>query len=143
MKEFIYERLNEVLNTNMVDVNEVNSLLLNLENDLDFHSHLTSESLGKVYEIINELVLSIDAKEHIVWCYHKNKYEKQSKIVDDELFNSLIFDFRKYSFSLNSILISMLKDDSLSIIQVNKLKNENIDNKLLARLIREFEINKN
>ncbi|WP_221226716.1 hypothetical protein [Paenibacillus baekrokdamisoli] len=92
----------------------INKVELNIQ--MEMHSLLSLEALKFFYENRARLQISDEVKEHLVWWYFKCKF---NEFILDSEFQDLLLVYKETQYiSLESIVISLLKANILSVNQV-------------------------
>jgi len=127
MKNYI-DKINylfEKLYYDEVDYKELNGLLfkISVENQLQIHNDLTEKAIIGLYNLKDRLNLNQYVIEHLEWSYFKNLISDENKI-NDALLKEIINEYKRTKFiAIESILIDLIKEDKITPLQLEEIKN--------------------
>lgn len=122
-------------------IDKVNKILnqLDISDQLVIHETLTKEATGKIFKYLDEIYVHKHVKEHIVWHYYSQIIDEIS-VVNDNFIRELLNEYYKTESSIIiSLLIKLIKKETLSANQV-KLISQNIDSKEVLKKALEFQV---
>ncbi|WP_341278981.1 hypothetical protein [Paenibacillus sp. FSL H8-0537] len=105
-------------------IGTINLLLakMDLDEQLELHGRLSPKALSNIYNARDKVEMHPQVKEHIVFAFFGGKIVEQGQIAKP-LFNEMLYEYKANGFiSLESILITAMKKDSLSLAQVMELE---------------------
>lgn len=106
----------------MDELCKINSLIseMNISRQLGLSGELTPKANSRLYYAMNRIVLIPAAKEHIAYFYFAGRIEKELRL-GDSLLEELLQAFAATGYlALVSLLITEIKRDRLSLMQLEK-----------------------
>ncbi|MBP1991160.1 hypothetical protein [Paenibacillus eucommiae] len=108
-------------------IDKINKIISFLDTDeqLRIHSDLSEVSLKGIYTYRNEININDHAKEHITWWYFRQMVDTIPPMIPDKMLNEIIDEYRRVKYiALESIILNLMKNERLSLKQVDSLKSE-------------------
>ncbi|QUL56310.1 hypothetical protein KDC22_07335 [Paenibacillus tritici] len=113
------KRVLEKDNSNMDKmVEELNNYISRLEvgEQAELHGELSKHQLTSLYKVLNSIVISPSAKEHITWLYFRLKCEDNSlEFLNTELVNEMIVSYKQHKYlGIESLIIDAIKSEKIN-----------------------------
>ncbi|SFF40136.1 hypothetical protein SAMN04487969_1346 [Paenibacillus algorifonticola] len=104
-----------------------------LDEQLELHGRISPRALHNIYNVRGKVNMHPHVKEHIAFAYFSGKIAEQGQ-VDKSLFNEMLLEYKANGFTgLESILITEMKKDGLSLAQVIEAGRDQVVNLLYLR----------
>lgn len=87
--------------------------------------------INRIYPVMNELNFSEEVQEHLIWAYFKNKLDEES--LNEHLLFEILNKYKeKKLLAIESVIITAIKEDKVSISQLDHLREFFNDQGLLS-----------
>jgi len=88
--------------------------------------------INRIYPVMNELNFSEEVQEHLIWAYLKNKLDEKESL-DEHLLSEILNKYKeKRLLAIGSVIITAIKEDKISIPQLDKIREFFNDQGLLS-----------
>jgi len=91
--------------------------------------------INRIYPVMNELNFSEEVQEHLIWAYFKNKLDEKESL-DGHLLSEILNKYKeKRLLAIESVIITAIKEDKVSITQLGTIREFFNDHGLLSEKV--------